>query len=380
MIALYSTVLAIASTVLSITPCYDRAMSSPFGPLRILRLPGTPVDRGFRHGREYASEIRSYAAERARLVVGGTSLGRDEALDLVTSCVPAHAAYSPELFAETEALADGAGITPAEALLVSGFTDFLDLVRAVDDAAGHEDDCTALLLPAAASAEGALLAQTWDMHASATPHVVMLRIEGDIEALVFTTVGCIGQIGMNEAGIAVGINNLASTDGRVGVAWPFVVRSVLAQEDLEAALSCIVEAPLVGAHNYLLMDREGRGFNVEATPTERVVTPLGEDPIIHTNHCLAPTTGGVEAARDASLTRSSQDRLLQATELLDGVSITVADVMKLTADERSICRHPDPVYQYETCGAAIMRPATGDFWACWGRPSESEYELLRVGR
>lgn len=354
-------------------------MPSPLGPLRILRLPGTPADRGFRHGREFASEIRSYASDRSRLVVAGTSLAEEEALELVTSCVPAHAAYSPDLFAETEALAEGAGITLAEALLASGFTDFLDLVRAMDGTAGHEDDCTAVLVPPAASAEGALLAQTWDMHASATPHIIMLRIEGDIEALVFTTVGCIGQIGMNEAGIAIGINNLASTDGRVGVAWPFVVRQVLAQDDLEAALSSILEAPLVGAHNFLLMDRDGRGYNVEATPTERVITPLGQDPIIHTNHCLSPTTRGVEASRDVSLTKSSQDRLVQATELLDGAAVTVADIMKLTADERSICRHPDPVYHYETCGAAIMRPSTGDFWACWGRPSESEYELLRVG-
>lgn len=354
-------------------------MSSPFGPLRILRLPGTPRDRGFRHGREYAAEIRAYAGDRAKLVVAGTPLGPEDALELVASCIPAHADYDPDLLTETEALAEGAGITLAEALLVSGFTDFLDLVRAEVGTAGHEDDCTAVLVPPAASAEGALLAQTWDMHASATPHIIMLRIEGDIEALVFATVGCIGQIGMNEAGIAVGINNLASTDGRVGVAWPFVVRQVLAQDDLETALSCIVEAPLVGAHNFLLMDRDGRGYNVEAMPTERVVTPLGQVPIIHTNHCVAPTTRGVEAFRDESLTKSSHDRLTQASELLGGASVTVEDVMKLTADERSICRHPDPVYHYETCGAAIMRPSTGDFWACWGRPSEAGYEHLRVG-
>ncbi len=354
-------------------------MPSPFGALRILELTGTPHDRGLVHGTAHAAEIRAYAADRASLVVAGTGLTPTDALDLVAACVPAHTAYAPDLFEETEGLAAGAGITIAEALLVSGYTDFLDVVRAQAGNAGQEDDCTAMLVPGSTADGGALLAQTWDMHASATPHVVLLRVFDRIESLVFTTLGCIGQIGMNAAGIAVGINNLASTDGRTGVAWPFVVRKALQQDDLEAALGCIIDAPLAGAHNFLLMGRDGRGYNVEAMPTERVVTPLGSEPIVHTNHCVVPTTQSVEATRDESLARSSRDRLSQATDLLAGGAVTVEDVMAVTSDERSICRHPDPVFHYETCGAAIMRPSTGDFWACWGRPSESEYEHHRVG-
>ncbi len=354
-------------------------MPSPHGPLRVLSLSGTPQERGVAHGRAHAAEIREYALDRSRLVVAGTSLTPDAALGLVEASIPAHAAYAPDLLEETAGLAEGAGITVAQALLVSGYTDFLDVVRASAGSAGHEDDCTALLLPTALAKEGALLAQTWDMHASATPHVVLLRIMDHLESLVFTTLGCIGQIGMNEAGIAIGINNLSCTDGGPGVAWPFVVRKALQQEDLEAALACIVDASLAGAHNFLLMNNDGRGYNVEAMPTERVVTPLGEQPLLHTNHCVAPTTQSVEATRDPLLTNSSTQRLAEAADLLAGGVVTVEDVMKLTADERSICRRPDPVYHYETCGAAVMRPSTGDFWACWGRPSESEYEHHRVG-
>ncbi len=352
-------------------------MSSP-GPLRILEVSGTPRRRGLMHGEAYAGEIREYARERAELVVAGTALSVAAGLDLAAACMPAHAAYAPDLFEETEGVADGSGITVAQALLVSGYTDFLDVVRAQAGRAGHEDDCTALLIPADRSDDGPLLAQTWDMHASATPRVIMLRVEDGPGALLFTTVGCIGQIGMNGAGIAVGINNLSSTDGAIGVAWPFVVRKALQQTDLGAALGCIVDAPLAGAHNFLLMDGEGHGYNVEATPTERVVTQMGRAPLVHTNHCLAQAARGVEAVRDLGLSRSSVDRLADATDALGEGRVTVEDVMRITADERSICRHPDPVFGYETCGAAIMLPATGDFWACWGRPSESEYEHHRV--
>jgi hypothetical protein len=32
----------------------------------------------------------------------------------------------------------------------------------------------------------------------------------------------------------------------------------------------------------------------------------------------------------------------------------------------------------ESSGAAIMRPATGDFWAVWGLPPENEYEHFTI--
>ena len=47
--------------------------------------------------------------------------------------------------------------------------------------------------------------------------------------------------------------------------------------------------------------------------------------------------------------------------------------MDLLRDESSICRHPEPPYDYESSGAVIMRPATRDFWACWGVPSQNEF-------
>ena len=55
------------------------------------------------------------------------------------------------------------------------------------------------------------------MHDSATPHVILLRSRpADApDFLCFTTVGCVGMIGLNEAGVAVGINNLLGADGQI---------------------------------------------------------------------------------------------------------------------------------------------------------------------
>lgn len=345
-------------------------------PIRVTALAGDPVALGTRHGEAHAAEIAEYAADRLTLSGEGTSFAPDQLLDLADRCIPAHREYSEDLTVEMEALAASAGISTAEALIVGGYTDFIDLVRAEAGRARVDDTCTSVIVPDARADGAGFLAQTWDMHASATPHIVMLDIEPESgpAALVFSTVGCLGQIGMNEAGIAVGINNLTAADGRVGVTWPLVVRKVLAQTNFDSAVRCVLDAQLAGGHNFLVFDADGNGVSIEAMPTATHVERLEDRPLIHTNHCIAPGPRAVEGPRPADLNLSSQRRLDQAIEWLGTGMVGVDTLMALTRDERSICRHPEPPYSYESCGAAIMRPRTREMWACWGVPSENEYE------
>ena len=178
------------------------------------------------------------------------------------------------------------------------------------------------------------------MHDSATEYVIMLEIEpaGLPSALVFSTVGCLGQIGMNEAGIAVGINNLSAAVGRAGVTWPFVVRKALQQTDIDAALACVMEADLAGAHNYLLLDRRGRGYNVEAMPGCRKVSELAEGPLFHTNHCLDSDAKREEAEKPPALLASSHARLRRARELIGEEPVTFKHLVDLTRDSEAICQ------------------------------------------
>ena len=354
------------------------------GRIRVLELEGDPARLGSRHGRAHAGEIRAYAADRLALSAEGTNFGADELLELADRCLPAHRSYSEPLTAEMESLAVAAGITVPEALIVGGYTDFIDVVRAEAGTARVDDTCTAVIVPDGRASGAGFLAQTWDMHASATPHVVMLDIrpESGPAALIFSTVGCLGQIGMNEAGIAVGINNLTAADGRPGVTWPFVVRKVLAQIHFAAALEAILDAPLAGGHNFLVFDADGNGASIEAMPTKTHVERLEARPLLHTNHCLSPVTAAVEGPRPADLDTNSRLRFDHAEGIFESGAVGVAQVMAFTRDERAICRHPEPPYSYESCGAAIMRPTTGEFWACWGVPSQNDYQrfdLARVG-
>jgi isopenicillin-N N-acyltransferase-like protein len=187
--------------------------------------------------------------------------------------------------------------------------------------------------------------------------------------VVQTTAGCLGQIGMNEAGIGVGINNLTSI-GKPGVTWPFVVRTVLEQTSLDAAVDAVLDADLAGGHNYLIMGPDGIGANIEAMPGTTEVTQVAETPLVHTNHCLSPATGLEEGARPAEHVAGSQARLDRGTEL-------VSDLDSFFSDP-SIARRADSPHEVATCGAVVIRPGERRLDSVWGIPDDAPWETFRL--
>lgn len=361
--------------------------------LPVLILEGSATERGRVHGSRHREAIREFARERVRLAGdpawSGRALDRDGVLELADACWDHHRAYAPDLAEETRGMAEATGLSPAELVVVGGFTDFIDTVHGSGSPARANEahpaamNCTAFLVPGSRTAAGAsgYFGQTWDMHETATEHVLLLdgRPEEAPAFLAFSSVGCLGMIGMNEHGIAVGINNLAGADGRVGVTWPFVIRQVLAQETFDDALACITDAPLAGAHNYLLMDAEGRGANVEAMTTRATVTPLDAAPIVHTNHVLDADNAPLERPKDEASLASSEARLERGRELLDRADVDERVLMDVTRDREAICYTGRPPRFLATCGAAVMRPDTREFWAVRGLPTESPYTRFTVG-
>lgn len=359
--------------------------------LRVLEVSGTPHEMGYQHGKAFLKDIHELTEDRIQLSSTekwtGYTLPREQVLALGEACLEEHRAYSPELVEELEGIAEATGLGLTELLIMNGFTDFIDVVANHEKAAvlppigtHAADNCTAFIVSSQAAAEGkGFIGQTWDMHDTATPYVILLRGRpaNAPEFLVFTITGCVGMIGMNDAGIAMGINNLTAADGRIGVTWPFVIRKALMQTNLDDALACITGARLAGAHNYVLADSTGRGYNVEAMSTRYYVEEVQDSFIVHTNHCVHASNIIVERKRLASMVENSHSRYNRAAELLSEGQITVEALMALTRDRgaiNGICVLSEAPFFVETSGAAIMRPATREFWAAWGPPINTEYE------
>ena len=340
------------------------------GALRVLEVFGDSVDLGSGHGAACRQMIRAYLDDRIELSSqerwSGGNFDRGLILECAESTLEEHERYSAGLYTEMVAMADAAGITPAEAVVVGGFTDLVDVVRTRAGSAPTEDDCTSVINPK----EG-FLAQTWDMHVSAGDFVIMLKLDPLIGPglIVQTTAGCLGQIGMNEAGIAIGINNLTSY-GRPGVTWPFVVRRVLEQTDLDAAIKVVLDAELAGGHNFLILGPDGQGANIEAMPRHQKVTRVVDQPFVHTNHCLVPETVSEEAQRLEASVLSSDLRL-------DIGYRTANDLDAFFADP-AISRRVDNPHEVGTCGAVVMEPERLTMRSTWGVPGDHPWETFRL--
>lgn len=260
-------------------------------------------------------------------------------------------------------MAEAASISVAEAVVVGGFTDLIDLVRA-EGLAPVVDECTAVIDPVAG-----VYAQTWDMHASAGEFVIMLDLspQSGPAAFVQTTMGCLGQMGLNEAGIGVGINNLTSI-GKPGVTWPFVVRKVLQHTDLDDAVKCVIDADLAGGHNFAVIGPEGNGVNIEAMPTTIEVTRVENRPFAHANHCLGKQTASVEGHREPINMEDSRARQ-------DIATAGGGDLAALFSNPRISKRVDDP-HLTGTCGAVVIRPRQRAMDAVWGIPGAGSWETF----
>jgi isopenicillin-N N-acyltransferase-like protein len=288
--------------------------------VRIYELPAgvDARERGIAHGRALAAEIADIAEIRLRLCQEqGRFSGADEVLAVAAQHLPVLAAYDRDLYEELLGIAEGARIAPERVVVLNHYTDLKDLDPAgvlggaPRGAPADDDECSAIV---AGTAEGALLGQTWDMHGSAAPFVMMLHVpehraaDGSLrpEAWLLSIAGCLGMAGMNAAGVGITINNLRSHDARVGLVWPALVRRVLAERSAEAGREIVLRAPLGSGHHYLVADAR-RAYGIETSG--RLAEVWAEADLSrpgsgfhHENHCLGRKVAQVSSIAETSTT------------------------------------------------------------------------------
>ncbi|MBP6631463.1 MAG: hypothetical protein KBG28_16000 [Kofleriaceae bacterium] len=375
--------------------------------MRVLELPAgaSPRHWGQVHGESFRGEVRALCAIRTYLC---TRVGGFTDAEAVRTAARAHLPvlerYSRGLYDELCGIADGAGVTPADVVIANHYTDLRDLSPDASrwtPAPGAADGGCSVVW--ADSPTGRLLAQTWDMHATAIPFVMMLKVppSGALPgAWLLTLTGCLGLAGMNSARTAIAINNLYSTDATVGVVWPAVVRRALHERTAAAARDRILAAPIGSGHHYFVADR-AEAYGIETSGVLRKVIfahPSSSDPggaaaprlgqigphqYCHTNHCLDGDVAAVSAISPTSTTRERMDwlgRSLGERELRD-----LGDVWTRLGSQdgwpKSVCTNmstPENPHGTATCGAIAMNLDTGELWAAPGFTTHVAAERFAV--
>ncbi len=343
-----------------------------------ITITGEPFERGRQYGAATAAQVRHSIASYARLFAYRRGLDWEAAQGEALAYAPLLAEIAPDLLDEMRGIAAGAGRTLAEIIALNVRTELLAgvgvgvhhpeaaaaLARnraagvpqhveqpATGDATGDDGECTtAAAAPPATANGGVWLAQTWDWQGDQRAACVLLRIISPDQPpiLTVTEAGMVAKIGLNGAGIAVGLNLLRSqADGqRQGMPVHILLRQMLQTTSVAAARQLAERIPASGSSCITLAGAGGELMALEITPGGVAELPAREGLLAHANHCLDAGAAAGECALEP--TSTSRERYGRAWELLHAAAgqIDLAVLASILRDHegapRCICRHPDP--------------------------------------
>lgn len=324
-------------------------------PRRRVRASGSRYEIGHRHGTAQRAEIQRFLGDRLTRIAA--VLGKPVGLPDLARAIAGHAAlveaHLPDVAEELRGLADGAGVTPEQAYLLQLRRELVGY-RSVRTGG----DCTTFgrLTP-----EGAVLGQTIDLNGDMAPELTVMELEltdtGRSLALVGFT-GLIGYLGMNDRGLAIGINLVLGGTWRPGIPAYMAIRHLLdVASTVEDCLRRLAELPLASSRALTITDGR-RLVTVEHILDEMVV--LEGDELFHANHFLDERFVGRDELNPFARTSSSRrlDACRAAVGALPAGSGPQAYLDALAVPPIHVAPNGD-IRRECTVGSVVMLPTIG---------------------
>ncbi len=349
--------------------------------LPVIKVRGSPYERGVQHGRQCGDLIRRYPEvllEALRLEAQWRAMDsrlplpdREELLRRAMQFLPLMDALAPHLVEEVRGIADGARLSLAEVLLVNVRADVMG-VAAVDAL------CTAFAVGRSATADGGVLSgQNLDQHPANRDLLIMLHVEPDSgpAMLICSFAGLLGYPGINSAGVSLFQNALSTHVWRAsGAPHYFLKRLLLEQTSIAECLAVARRVEVCSSTNYVLTDRDGTLLDLEMTPDGLETLEPQDDLLVHTNHFRSAALASQEALL-ANIPDSARrgPRMQELLAQRHG-KLNVQEVKKILADHdgapTAICRHEPKVI---TIASMIAEPDQGRLHVAAGNPCEQDF-------
>ena len=334
----------------------------------------THKEWGLAHAEQFASQIKELCKIRKELMLKKNPALESDLDRLARAQFEVSREFTPDLCAELQGIAQGAGVSLTDIIILNNYTDFRDIEL-------PEEGCSSAHLQRSGKISAG---QTWDMHQSAKNFACVIHLfENGQDVLLFSLVGCLGLMGINSNNNLVGVNNINTKNAKAGLIWPMLVRAMLAEKNLEGMRSVLLKAPVTSGHNYLLSTTSGsEHWEISPRASEKVFEiSVGENGLIfHTNHCLGPKNSALEIKESISSTTFNR------FEILEKQQDTITDLTKLFKDHegypKSICSHFESGAQDPsmTCGGAVADYSANKYTFWRGCPVYDknfvEYEFI----
>ena len=335
--------------------------------LKLLVLEGSdPLFLGHQHGEIFRTQIKELAEIRMERMCNVSLYKKPkDVLELAAKHINILQDFDVDLFLELRGISEASNVSLEKLIVLNHYTDLRDinphhanLVSAQESSSG----CSLIYSP------HKILGQTWDIHGSALPYVCLLSIN---KTVVFSIMGCLGMTGMNKHGVAICINNLNSTDAKIGIIWPALVRKALRKKDAILAKDEVMNAPLGSGHHYAIADKNNF-FSIETSGTKKsMVTDNADKLYFHTNHCLC------KEIEKNSYIRKESNTLWRYEYLSQNITLDKANTAQdifLALAQVSMPYNEKTPHNTTTCGTIVMDILGAKILACQGIATK---ELLK---
>ncbi len=363
--------------------------SAPAARAPLIEAEGTRFDIGYQHGRQ-ASELAHGTLVWSFSELEAAGLKRDAALAGAMRLLEIVRQSTPEMVEEVAGIADGAGMSLAEAAVIN--TRYELLFLGLSDGAAvtaPRGECTLFGVDGSRCAEGdPIIGQNVDLGPESRPYWVILcvRPPGAPRLLTATLAGMLAQEGINSAGLALCGSMIRCAGWRAGYpSRKFLRRRVLEQRSVAQAIDLIRSSPpRASSHNLLLADAQGRLVDVETTISDVLLVRPSAGLLAHSNHYLSPAAHN-ENACIGDYSHNSVARYERMRRLLESIEDPFTPVIatSLLRDHagagRAICRHGDrDETGAETNVAVIAEPGKRRLHVALGPPCEAAFTTYQL--
>jgi len=338
-------------------------------------LRGTHREVGRRHGEALRPLIRAHLDLIYAQGAQKSQLAPETARRWAQAFGPVIGAAAPHFLEEIEGLAQGAGIEPAEAILLQVRQEVAHVARF-----GTVDlECTSFAVSGAYTRTGGTFAgQNADLSGGIEQFAAVLTfaVTGKPAVMMLVPAGQISYLGISSEGLSADANFLRSAGWRTGFPRYLLTRLAIEQPTIKAAVDAALTPRRASSRNLLLADRAGAMVDIETAAEEHALT-WGDGCLVHANHHVLPGMAGHETATPDELHNSTcrHERIAALVEA--GRGRLDAEALKTILRDHangphSICAHPGERVSYSFASlifdldAARMEIAVGP-------PCEHEY-------
>lgn len=278
-----------------------------------------------------------------------------EALAVYERCIP-------ELVEEVRGLAEGTKVT-FEAMFA-----WLSTMYGFGDLHG----CTCFAFN---DGDNTILCRNSDMYPSLkkTSESVLYRADGKNILLGNSTSFVQLEDGINEHGLAVGINFLLTKTYKVGINTGFLVRAILENcKDTNEAIRFIENVPVCSTQNILLADANGNLAAVELSPA-RMHVRRSTDYLISTNHFVSEEMQN-EHANPQENWYYTLDRYATCQKALAQTGKNTDFAMELAGGKFGFVCQYEKALNFDTLWSTVYDTKTLAICRAEGNPSKTKYQ------